>query len=73
VPHQILHTKPRPHLPRRGEAEDRVARLKPYLVETRGIDPQRIVIVNGGYRENWMAELWIVPRGTNPPQPTPTL
>src|SRR2546423_2579862 len=39
----------RPVLPRRGEAEARVARLKPYIHDTRGIDPHRIVVVNGGY------------------------
>lgn len=57
-------------LPRRGEAEARAARLKPYINETRGID---IVVVNGGYRDQWAAELWIVPKGANPPTPAPTV
>jgi hypothetical protein len=65
--------KYRSRIPRRGEAEARVARIKPYLVETRGFDAKRIVVINGGYREEWMAELWIVPKGGNPPKPTPTL
>lgn len=60
-------------LPRRGEAQIRVARLKPYMHDTRGIDFNRIVVVNGGYREQWAAELWIVPKGANPPVPTPTV
>ncbi len=60
-------------LPRRGEAEARVARLKPYLHDSRGIDSNRIVVVNGGYREQWAAELWIVPKGAIPPTPTPTI
>ena len=60
-------------LPRRGEAEARASRLKPYLVESRGVDAARIVVINGGYRERWEAELWIVPKGTNPPTPTPTV
>ena len=63
----------RPRIPRRGEAEARAARMKPYLVDTRGFDANRIVVINGGYREEWMAELWIVPSGANPPKPTPTL
>lgn len=63
----------RPVLPRRGEAEARVARLKPYIHDTRGIDPHRIVVVNGGYRDQWAAELWIVPKGANPPTSTPTV
>jgi hypothetical protein len=63
----------RQRLPRRGEAEARVERLKPYLVASRGLDPKRIVVVDGGYRESWEAELWIVPKGANPPTPTPTI
>lgn len=59
--------------PRFGEAEKRAARIKPYLINQRGFDPQRITVVNGGYREAWMAELWIVPGGAKPPVPTPTL
>lgn len=60
-------------LPRRGEAEARAARLKPYLHDNRGIDSERIVVVKGGYRDEWAAELWIVPKGANPPVPTPTV
>jgi hypothetical protein len=62
-----------PLIPRRGEAAARAARMKPYLTETRGLDPQRITILSGGYREEWTAELWIVPQGAEPPKPTPTL
>jgi hypothetical protein len=46
-------------LPRRGEAEARAARLKPYLVQRRGIPADRIIVVNGGYMDEWKAELWI--------------
>lgn len=60
-------------LPRRGEAEARVARLRPYLHDSRGIDSKRIVVVKGGYRDEWAAELWMVPKGANPPIPTPTI
>jgi hypothetical protein len=60
-------------LPRRGEAEARAARLKPYLHDSRGIDSGRIVVINGGYRDHWAAELWIVPKGANAPAPTPTV
>ena len=60
-------------LPRRGEGEARAARLKPYLVVARGLDPKRIVVVNGVYRESWTAELWIVPKGASPPTPSPTV
>jgi len=58
--------------PRRGEAKARAARIVPYLIE-RGLDPSRITLVEGGYRESWTAELWIVPEGTKPPAATPTV
>jgi len=63
----------RPRRPRKGEAEARAARIKPYLVNTRGLDPERIFTINGGHRESWTAELWIVPKGAKPPVPTPTV
>jgi hypothetical protein len=63
----------RPLMPRRGEAAARAARMKPYLTDARGLDPQRVIIINGGYREEWTAELWLVPKGAEPPKPTPTL
>ncbi|HWT01054.1 MAG TPA: hypothetical protein VN256_12475 [Pyrinomonadaceae bacterium] len=70
--HPLSHNS-RTALPRRGEAEARAARLKPYLHGSRGIDFNRIVVVKGGYRDRWAAELWIVPKGANPPTQTPTV
>jgi hypothetical protein len=63
----------RPRYPRRGEAQARADRIKPYLVSTRGIETDRIVVLNGGFRESWTAELWIVPKGPPPPPLTPTV
>ena len=63
----------RGRLPRRGEAAIRASRLKPYLVENRGIPTAQVVVVDGGFRESWEAELWIVPPGAAPPSPTPTV
>ena len=43
-----------------------------YLVQTRGIDPQRIISTNGGrYSEpsQIQTELWLIPNGSLPPQP----
>ena len=61
-------------LPRRGDAEARVSRMKPYMVDTRAnLNADRIVVINGGFRDTWMAEIWIVPRGATPPKPTPTV
>jgi hypothetical protein len=54
-------------LPKRGEAEARAARLKPYLVERRGIPSNQVIVINGGYDEQWRADLWIVPPGASMP------
>lgn len=49
------------------------ARARAYLVGTRGIDSSRVVVVNGGFRQTDAFELWLVPQGAAPPQPTPTM
>jgi hypothetical protein len=47
--------------------------METYLGSTRGIYLGRIVTVDGGYREVPMTELWMVPRGSTPPKPSPTV
>ena len=59
----------RGRLPRRGEAAARAARLKPYLVQRRGIPSDRVTVIDGGFAEMWLAELWIIPAGTSMPDP----
>jgi hypothetical protein len=49
------------------------SRAQDYLMTARGIDGSRIVVINGGFREEDCVELWIVPQGATPPQPTPTV
>ena len=56
-----------------GQADRLLARARDYLVTQRGIDASRIILVNGGFREDNSVEVWIVPRGAAPPQPTPTV
>lgn len=63
----------RGRLPKRGEAAARAARLKPYLVERRGIPAARVVVIDGGYREDWLVELLIVSQDEKTPVPYPTL
>ena len=60
-------------LPKRGEATARISFWKPYLMNTRRIDGSRIEVIDGGYRENPIVEMWIVPFGAKRPVPTPTL
>ena len=60
-------------LPRRGEAAARAARLLSYLVERRGIGANRLVMLDGGYYQEWYAQLWIVPPGAGLPLRNPTV
>jgi hypothetical protein len=55
---------------RTGQADRLSARARDYLVKTRGIDASRLVIINGGMREQDSFELWIVPQGAKPPTPS---
>lgn len=56
-----------------GQADRLLSRARDYLVTHRGIDASRVILVNGGYREEDCVETWIVPRGATPPQPSPTV
>lgn len=58
---------------RSGQADRLGARAQDYLVTHRGIGSSRIVVLNGGFREQECVELWIVPSGATPPQPRPTV
>lgn len=57
---------------RRGEATARCERAKSYLVNRRGFDPDRIIPLDGGFRQGLMVELWMMPPGMKPPL-NPTL
>jgi hypothetical protein len=63
----------RGRLPKKGEAEARAARLKPYLVERRGVPKDQVMVVGWGYSEEWFVQLWIVPRGATIPDRKPTI
>lgn len=58
---------------RAGTADRLGDRARAYLTQQRGIDPSRIVVVNGGFRDEDYFELWIVPQGAQPPQATPSV
>jgi hypothetical protein len=64
----LVYPGPRDHA---GDAQKRAARARDYLVNTRGLDANRIVTLPGGQRAAQTVELWIVPNGANPPTPTP--
>lgn len=56
-----------------SQVEVLMTRARDYLVSQRGIDASRLVVVNGGFREEDSVELWMVPSGAKPPQATPTI
>ena len=59
-------------LPRRRDAAARAARLKPYLVQRRGIKNQ-VIVIDGGYAEEWHVELWVAPPGASMFTPNPSI
>jgi hypothetical protein len=44
-----------------------------YLVEALEVPAERVVVMDGGLREDAIVELWFVPPGAEPPKPTPTV
>jgi hypothetical protein len=55
------------------EALFRAKRAKRYLIEQHGIEADRIIAANNGFRENLTVELFIAPPGSCGPLPTPTV
>jgi hypothetical protein len=58
---------------RASEAQWRAERAKLYLVRKWGLDPRRIVAIDGGHKETRAIELYIVPLGVTPPPTSPTV
>lgn len=44
-----------------------------YLVHSRRLDAKRVIMLNGGYRENLVSELWLMRHGEPKPVATPTV
>jgi len=55
------------------EALLRAKRARRYLIEQHGIEADRIVAADNGFRENLTVELFIAPPGSCGPLPTPTV
>ena len=56
-----------------AQVEILMKRARDYMVDQRNIDASRLVIVNGGFREDDSVELWVVPAGAAAPRATPTV
>lgn len=59
--------------PARGDALNRTKALFLYLTKYRKVPQEKIVLIDGGYMENYEVETWIVPKDAKPPEPTPNL
>lgn len=59
-------------LPQFGLAKARIQAMKNYL-KFRKVRLENYVFANGGFREDFRVEIWLVPPGAQPPKPAPTL
>ena len=50
-----------------NEAKERLERAKNYLVKVRDVDPNQLITVDGGYREDFQVYFYIIPPGADPP------
>jgi hypothetical protein len=66
----IAYNEPRME---RGSYLRRIYGIGRYLTEARGIGANRVVVVDGGYKEKFVTQLWLVPIGAEPPLPAPTI
>ena len=58
---------------RRGEAKEMADEARRYLIETRMIPQDRIIAIDGGYRETAQYDLFTLSLEMPPPIPTPTV
>lgn len=56
-----------------GEARRNLNEIRTYLTKKRSVEFNRVVLIDGGYRENSTIELYLVPREFLPPVATPTI
>jgi hypothetical protein len=52
-----------------GDFLRRIYGFLDYLVNRRGIDPALLKVIEGGNREKFSTELWLMPKSATPPQP----
>lgn len=64
-------SKVKTFLPKFGEINFRIQIIRNHF-KFRGYNLNKIMFINGGFREYQEIELWIVPKGIKPPNPTPT-
>jgi len=55
----------------RRNVPQHLARVRKFLVEKRGLEPDRLQLINGGSNKKTKVELWDVPTGAAPPTAKP--
>ena len=55
-----------------GSAKAKINSIKKLLKQHKYFD-DRFLFVEAGFREEYSVEIWLVPDGANPPEPSPTL
>lgn len=56
-----------------GLAKAKISSMKKYISMVRKFPLERFAFIKAGYRENLTVEMWVVPNGETPPEPSPTL
>lgn len=64
--------KKKSNYPHQNEAKAEIENIKT-RIKFYYFDKNRIVLIDGGFREKFTVEFWLVPNGATPPKPTPTL
>jgi hypothetical protein len=60
-------------LPRAGESKTRTKLYESYLLINKAIETARLYLLDGGFREEYEVELWIVPVNAKLPELKPTV
>ena len=55
------------------EAKYRGNRARSYLIRRRALAPSRVAMIDGGYRERFAVELYVLPHNAEPPDSTPNI
>jgi hypothetical protein len=60
-------------IPHRGLAKRRINFYRNYLTKVRELEPSRLILIDGGFKEKETTEFWLVEKGQTPPKPQPTV
>lgn len=69
---KLTYATQKPLYPRLNQGKAEIENIKT-RIKFYNFEENRIVFIDGGFREKFTVELWLVPNGVTPPKPTPTL